>query len=101
MLASGLQDPGVGRIGDDEAVVIGGLPCGRGAARLAILLQQGRHHSQAFIGGRRALERQAQQIHAEQARLQRAWDARPDRLVADGETVLVDTMLEAPHPPGP
>jgi hypothetical protein len=101
------------RIGDDEAVVVGEVrvrPTAR--AGLAVAFQQGHDHLDGVGRVGRPLQREAQQVHAEQAGFGLGASG-PDpsgatgelpgehRLVADDHAVLVGPHLGAEHPPGP
>ena len=89
------------RIGDDEAVVIEARRQMAAIAALAVIFQQGDDHLDRLGGRRRALQCQAQQVHADQRRLFPRRRAGVDRLVADHHAVLVGAHLGAPHPERP
>ena len=99
--ARGVEDEGVGRVGDEERGVVRLLVRGVGHAALAARLEEPGHDVDRLRCTPGALEAQADEIHADQGRLRRAGIVcRADTLVSDGDAVLVDTVLGAPEPGG-
>jgi hypothetical protein len=65
-------------------------------------LEQLDHHVDGRRRGRRPLEAEADEVHPDQAgRGGEGVVGRPHPLVADGDAVLVDAVLQAPQPRGP
>ena len=98
MAPGGLQQPDLLAVGNQEAVVVAKLAIPvTGRPALAIALQQLGDHQQRCLGAVGPLQRQAQQVHAQQCR-RAAGQLRENRLVADCHAMLVDAHLRAPAP---
>src|SRR4051812_12695254 len=62
-----------------------------------MFLEQRRHDVERLTGAAAAFQAEPDEVHAEQTdRLARR--LRPDRLIPDDDTALVDAVLEAPEP---
>ena len=97
----GLDHEGAGGVRREEAVVVGEAALlVAAAAPLAVLLEQGEQHLDGALRALRALEGEAQQVHAREAEL-RVGLLREHRLVPDHDAMLVGADLGAPHPERP
>ena len=96
----GLEDPGLSRVGEQEAVVVAGRARREGRSALAVALDQRGDHLQRLARIAAALQAQPHQVHADQPGPLLDGLVGEDRLVADRDAVLVHAVLEAPDPIG-
>jgi len=98
MAAGGLQDPGLSRVRDQEAVVVEKLSGIPAIAALAVFLQKADDDVPRFARRAAPLQRQAQKVHADQARGLFVGHLGENGLVADGHTVFVAAHFGTPDP---
>ena len=99
--AGRLEDPGLARIGEEEAILVAPVVTFRARAALAVGLKQGGGDGDGLGGGGGALEDEADEVHAEEASgavIALAGEAGADCLVARAEPTLVGTHLCTPEP---
>jgi len=96
--AKSLDHPGLIRVGNDEAVVIPHILADSRAPALSMMFEQVDDDTLGLRRRAPPLQAQPNQIHAEKPH--GAWQlAGMQGLVADGDSALVDPVLEAPQPP--
>src|SRR5262249_29272242 len=91
--------PGLAGVGEQEGVVVAGAVGRERWTALPMRLDQRRDHLERLARVAPALEAEAHEVHPDQARALLDRLVREQHLVADGDAVAVDTVLEAPDPP--
>ena len=95
-----LQHPGLARVGDDERVVIVLLVAETAVPSLAVGVQQLDNEVKRCTRRAGSLQRQPDNVHADQAGLFVIGFLGKDRLIGDGQATLVGAHLAPPDPEG-
>ncbi len=95
------EHEGVPRIRDDEGIVIFEPALVGAVTALTVFGEKQGDDFERFLGACAAFEPKPQQVHADKRRRGGRRDLGMDRLIADGDAVLVRPHFRAPHPEGP